>query len=71
MIYQYFKISALYPEQGAEALNSFIATHAIASITEQFVADGQNSFWSVRVTVVGSHIAAIGSQINNFFYTPD
>ena len=52
--YVFFTISAVFPETGAEQLNHFLAQHVIESISEQFVNDGQNSFWSVRVAVVDS-----------------
>lgn len=51
MKYVYFKISAIFPDAGANKLNDFISNHAVTSIGEKFVDDGQNSFWSVRVVV--------------------
>lgn len=52
MKYIYFQINATFPETGADKLNAFISTHAVSSIKEKFVDDGQDSFWSVRVTIV-------------------
>lgn len=51
MKYVYFKISAIFPDAGADRLNVFISTHAVTSVSEKFVDDGQNSFWSVRVAI--------------------
>ncbi len=52
MNYIYFKIPTLYPEAETAKLNHVLSTQAIASVKEQFVDDGQNSFWSVRVAIV-------------------
>ena len=51
MKYVYFNISAIFSETGADKLNAFISSHAVTSVKEHFVEDGQNSFWSVRVAV--------------------
>ncbi len=50
---QFFTIS-VHGSHGADELNQFLSTHRVSSINRQFVADGQNSVWSVCVTYEAS-----------------
>lgn len=42
------------PEEGAEALNRYLASVSVLSMSKEFVSDGGNSFWSVWVEARGS-----------------
>ena len=52
MKYYFFNIHAQNPESGQEALNTFCGQHRILAVEKQFVAQGDNSFWSVCVTTL-------------------
>lgn len=58
MRYRYFAVRALDPESRAEALNRCLATEPVLSVEQAFVADGQNSFWSVRVCLSDEQASA-------------
>ncbi|GAB6042051.1 hypothetical protein [Endothiovibrio diazotrophicus] len=47
MAYTFFHIRALDPQEESERLNAFLASHAVLQVDRHFVADGENSFWSV------------------------
>ena len=51
MHYQFFKVRAVDPESDTAALNAFLATNPVLDVRREFVADGGNSFWSLRVSV--------------------
>jgi len=51
---QFFTIPVRDPEAVTTELNAFLASHRIAQIDRQFVADGGNSAWSVCVTYLDS-----------------
>ncbi len=51
MHYRYFTIRALDPERDAEVLNAFLASQPVLSVEQAFVADGANSYWSVKVSL--------------------
>ncbi len=44
MKYVYFKINAAFSGVQADKFNHFMSSHAVASIEEHFVDDGQESF---------------------------
>ena len=48
----YFSIPALRPEPAASDLNHCLATHRVAQVQQQLVADGANSYWAVVVSVL-------------------
>lgn len=51
-----FTIRAIDADDGAvEELNSFLRAHRIASIDQQFVANGSNSCWCFSVTFVAAN----------------
>ena len=50
MAYTFFHIRAVDPGPGAERLNAFLARKVVLEVDRQFVADGQNSYWSLCVT---------------------
>ena len=52
MKYHFFTIAAQTPEPGQEALNHFCGLHRVLSVEKQFVAQGQDSFWSICVTTI-------------------
>lgn len=45
-----FAIPALLPGQEISRFNTFAASHRIASVEKQFVANGDQSFWSICVS---------------------
>ena len=49
MQYQFFMIPANAPDSAQGDLNSFCASHCIATVEKQFVASGSDSFWSICV----------------------
>jgi superfamily II DNA helicase RecQ len=59
MEYHYFKIGASHPEPDQALLNTFLAAHKVLNISQQFVADGGNSFWSLCISISTSHSAAL------------
>ncbi len=54
MLYRFFHILALDPEQQTAVLNRFLQKHPIHSIERRFVEDGSNSFWSICIGVMGT-----------------
>ncbi len=54
MKYHFFNIHAQNPDSGQEALNTFCGQHRILAVEKQFVALGDNSFWSICVTTIDS-----------------
>jgi superfamily II DNA helicase RecQ len=60
MHYRFFHIRAIDPAPGTAELNAFIQANPVTSVERQFVADGQNSYWSVCVIV--SEPAAAGGK---------
>ena len=46
---KFFVIQALNPSDGEAELNAFLGQARVVNIEKQFVADGQNSFWSICV----------------------
>ncbi len=53
MLYRFFHIMALDPQQQSAVLNRFLQKHPVHSIERRFVEDGCNSFWSICVGVNG------------------
>lgn len=53
MKFKFFCISASDYEADESELNSFCASHRIASIEKQFVSEGTKSFWSICVSYIG------------------
>jgi len=51
MYYRFFTVRVFNPQADTEALNTFLAAHPILSVERAFVADGENSFWSLCVGV--------------------
>jgi superfamily II DNA helicase RecQ len=49
---QTFHIPVLAPEAAQDALNRHLASHRVAHVDRQFVADGAASFWAVCVTSI-------------------
>lgn len=47
---KFFAIPALAPEPAETELNQFLSSHRIAHLEKQFVAAGNESFWSICVT---------------------
>jgi len=47
MNYHFFRISATASQADTALLNQYLQQHRIISVDREFVADGQNSFWSV------------------------
>ena len=47
-----FHIPVLAPEAAQDALNRHLASHRVAHVDRQFVADGAASFWAVCVTSI-------------------
>lgn len=62
MKYNFFTIPAKHSEASQDALNVFCSQHRVAFVEKQFIADGDNSFWSICVSweegEVASSIAA-------------
>ncbi len=58
MRYQFFHIRAADPDPDTAELNAFLQAHRITGIERQFVADGQNSYWSLCVGVAEQPEAA-------------
>lgn len=56
MPFTIFHVRALDPD--TDALNAFLATHAVLRVEREFVADGANSFWSFCVHVADGGDAA-------------
>jgi len=54
MKYHFFSIHAQNPEAGQETLNAFCGQHRVITVEKHFVAQGDNSFWSVCVSVLDS-----------------
>ncbi|MCX7097074.1 MAG: HRDC domain-containing protein [Methylococcales bacterium] len=54
MKYRFFNINAQNPESGQEDLNTHCVQHRIVAVEKQFVAQGDNSFWSICVTSLDS-----------------
>jgi len=52
MKYHFFNIHAQNPDAGQEALNTFCGQHRVLAVEKQFVALGDNSFWSICVTTI-------------------
>jgi len=50
MNYRFFSISALYPDDVQDELNSFCNTHRVIYTEKQFVSDAGNSFWAICIT---------------------
>lgn len=46
------------------ALNKFLSSHKIITVEEQFVSDGNNSFWSFCVKYIAGSSGQIGSGKN-------
>lgn len=53
MPYTFFRIRALESDTDAESLNAFLAANVVLQVDRHFVANGENSFWSVCVATVG------------------
>lgn len=49
MQFQFFHIPAVDPDTQTAALNQFLNQHRILTVEREFVADGQNSFWTLSV----------------------
>lgn len=49
MPYRIFTIMAMHPESGEEALNRFLASHAVVDVKREFVAAAEQSYWSFCV----------------------
>ena len=47
MQFHFFTVPIHSPDDAADALNRFLATHCILAIDRQFVSDGPNSAWTV------------------------
>ena len=41
----------IHDRQSVDELNGFLASHRVVSINREFIPDGQNSAWSICVTV--------------------
>lgn len=54
MALKFFTIPINAFKESEQHLNLFLSQHRVASIEKQFVADGNNSFWSVCVTTAFS-----------------
>ena len=52
MKYHFFRIPVNDPDAATEELNRFLTMHRIVTTDRQFIADGENSSWSVCVTWV-------------------
>ncbi|MES9857461.1 MAG: HRDC domain-containing protein [Sedimenticola sp.] len=61
MIQRFFTVNALFPQQGEDELNGFCGSVRVVSIEKQFVAAGEQSFWSVCVTYAGGQAVTGGS----------
>jgi superfamily II DNA helicase RecQ len=49
MSYTFFHIRAIDPQADAQRLNAFLGGHVVLQVDRHFVANGENSFWSVCV----------------------
>jgi superfamily II DNA helicase RecQ len=58
MKYRFFRIPIQDPAAETEALNRFLSERRIVSVDREFVADGQNSFWTLSVAYVEGSAAA-------------
>ena len=47
---QFFSIPAVSPDRAQEEFNRFVASHRVARVEKELIADGAASFWSVCVT---------------------
>lgn len=52
MKYQVLHVPVLFAEAATVELNQFLAAHKIVSVEKEFVADGQNSFWTFCINWV-------------------
>jgi hypothetical protein len=52
MKYHFFTIHAKAPDAEQEALNAFCRQYRVLAVDKQFVALGDNSFWSICVTAI-------------------
>ncbi len=62
MLYQLFRIGVFDTDEDTQALNHFLQSNRIVSVDRQFVADGQNSFWSFCVAWEGGDSASSQPQ---------
>jgi len=46
MKYRFFSVLALSPQSGEGELNTFCASHRVASVDKAVILDGANSYWS-------------------------
>ena len=54
MPYRIITVSLRDEEAGSARLNQFLAGHRVLSVRDEFVADGENSFWTFRVEYLSS-----------------
>ncbi len=62
MKYHFFHILAIDPQLETERLNNFLRDNPIHSIERQFVAEGNNSFWSICVVTLSQKAIGAKSQ---------
>jgi len=62
---QFFTVSAKFPEESQQLINTFCAHHRVLTIEKQFVDMGAESYWSVCISyVVGSAADTLKSAGN-------
>lgn len=56
---QFFTVPAKFPQEMLHELNAFCAQHRVLNIDKQFVNIGNESYWSICVTVMESSIESL------------
>jgi superfamily II DNA helicase RecQ len=68
MKFHFFTISAQAPESGQEVLNLFCGQQRVVSVEKHFVAQGQDSFWSICVTTIDTAKSVLGGKRDRIDY---
>ena len=53
---QFFSVSAQFPEESQQLLNSFCAQHRVLTVDKQFVDLGAESYWSICVSYIEGRV---------------
>ena len=68
MKYKFFTIPICTSNEPQTELNNFCASHKIAAVEKQFVADGDKSFWAFCVSYLDGETETAASKKNKIDY---